>query len=196
MSKKIAIYWWAFNPPTMGHFHVIKEVLKDENIEKIIIVPDWLRLDKDYEIKEYHRTRLIEIFIDELKISWYNIEIERFFLEWKNKSNTTTYEVDKYFIEKLESQPWHVFWTDISSWIRDWTWNPDKYIQKKLKKIFIPRKWSNFDNFDLENYKLIKTDSESDISSTKIKENINKNLKIDKLVMKKIEEYIKNNNLY
>ena len=196
MTKKIAIYWWAFNPPTMGHFHVIKEVLKDENIEKIIIVPDWLRLDKDYEIKEYHRTRLIEIFIDELKISWYNIEIERFFLEWKNKSNTTTYEVDKYFIEKLESQPWHVFWTDISSWIRDWTWNPDKYIQKKLKKIFIPRKWSNFDNFDLENYELVKTDIESDISSTKIKENLNKKLKIDKLVMKKIEEYIKSNNLY
>ena len=196
MTKKIAIYWWAFNPPTMGHFHVIKEVLKDENIEKIIIVPDWLRLDKDYKIKEYHRIRLIEIFINELKISWYNIEIERFFLEWKNKSDTTTYEVDKYFIEKLETQPWHVFWTDISSWIRDWSWNPDKYIQKKLKKLFIPRKWCNFDNYDLENYQLLKIDSESDISSTEIKENINKKLKIDKLVMKKIEEYIKNNNLY
>lgn len=196
MENKIAIYWWAFNPPTLWHLHVIEQVFNNTKIEKIIIVPDWFRLDKDYKISESHRNNLIEIFIQELNLNWFNIEIETYFLEWKNNSDTTTYEVDKYFIEKLNFKPWHIFWTDISSWIKTWSWNPNKYIQKKLKKIFIPREWYNFDDFDLENYKLINTNKTSSISSTQIKENINKNIKIDKLVMKKIEEYIKNNNLY
>jgi len=196
MNKNIAIYWWAFNPPTLWHLHVIEQVFCNTDIDKIIIVPDWFRLDKDYKISELHRNNLIEIFINEIKNNWLNVEIDKHFLEWKNNSDTTTYEVDKYFINKLKKQPYHIFWTDISWWIKDWSWNPNKYIQKKLRKIFIPRPWYIFEENDLENYTLINTNSCSEISSTKIKENINKNLKIDKLVMKKIEEYIKNNNLY
>lgn len=196
MKNKIAIYWWAFNPPTLWHLHVIEQIFNNTDVQKIIIVPDWLRLDKNYNITELHRNNLIKIFLDELNIKWYNIEIETFFLEWKNNSDTTTYQVDKYFIEKLNFQPFHIFWSDVSSWIKQWSWNPDKYIQKQLKKIFIPRKWYKFDRFDLENYELIETNSESDISSSKIKENLNKKLKIDKLVMEKIKKYIENNNLY
>jgi nicotinic acid mononucleotide adenylyltransferase len=48
----------------------------------------------------------------------------------------------------------------------------------------------------LENYKLINTEIESDISSTKVKENINNSLKIEELLIKKIEEYINKNKLY
>lgn len=196
MKDKIAIYWWAFNPPTLWHLHVIEQVFKNSEIEKIIIVPDWFRLDKEYKISEEDRNNLIKIFINELNLKWYNIEVETYFLKWKNNSDTTTYEVDKYFIKKLGFQPLHIFWTDISSWIKNWSWNPNKYIQKNLKKIFIPRKWYIFNDLDLENYKLIETSSQSDISSTKTKENINKKLKINKLVTEKIENYIRNNNLY
>jgi nicotinate (nicotinamide) nucleotide adenylyltransferase len=196
MSTKIAIYWWAFNPPTLWHLHVIEQIFKNSDIEKIIIVPDWFRLDKNYKIKEENRNKLIKIFINELNILWYNIEIENYFLEWKNNSDTTTYQVDKYFIKKLWKQPYHIFWTDISWEIEKWSWNPNKYIQKQLKKIFIPRKWYNFNKSNLENYKLIEVDSKSSISSTKVKENINNKEKIDKLVIKKIENYINKNNLY
>ena len=117
-------------------------------------------------------------------------------LIWKNNSDTTTYEVDKYFIEKLIIQPWHIFWTDISSWIKNWSWNPDKYIQKELKKLFIHREWHDLDHFDLENYELIPTDRNVDVSSTEVKKNIKNSLKISKLLVKKIEEYIIKNNLY
>ena len=87
MSNKIAIYWWAFNPPTLWHLHVIKEVFNNTDIEKIIIVPDWFRLDKDYKISEKDRNNLIKIFIDELQINWYRVELETYFLKWKNKSD-------------------------------------------------------------------------------------------------------------
>jgi nicotinic acid mononucleotide adenylyltransferase len=196
MNKNIAIYWWAFNPPTLWHLHVIESVLNESNIEKIIIVPDWFRLDKKYNIKEENRNELIQIFINILKQKWLNIELETYFIKWKNKADTTTYQVDKYFIQKLWFQPYHVFWTDISWEIKKWSWNPNKYIEKSLKKIFIPRKNYDFISDNLENYTILNTEKESDISSTKIKENINKKNKINKLVLREIEEYIKNNKLY
>jgi nicotinic acid mononucleotide adenylyltransferase len=43
---------------------------------------------------------------------------------------------------------------------------------------------------------LIDTCKQCDISSTKVKENINKNEKINKLITEKIEEYIIKNKLY
>lgn len=194
--QEIAIFWWAFNPPTLWHYHIIEQVFKNSDIEKIIIVPDWLRLDKNYAINEKDRKKMIEIFVNELNKNWYNIELDDYFLEWKNNSDTTTYEVDKYFINKLGFQPYHIFWTDISEWISNWSGNPDKYIQKKLKKIFVPRKWYIFDNYDLENYELLEIDSESSISSTKVKNNIQNTQNISKLVNINIEEYINKNNLY
>jgi len=196
MSKQIAIYWWAFNPPTLWHSHVIKQIFKNTNIEQIIITPDWVRKDKDYKINEESRNELINIFLRELKQDWYDVVLDNYFLKWKNKSDTTTYEVDKYFISKLGNQPYHIFWTDISEWIKNWSWNPNKYIQKKLKKIFIPRKWYTFNHYDLENYQLINVDFESNISSTQIKEKISKKNKIDNLVTYNVKKYIINNNLY
>ena len=51
MNKKTAIYGWAFNPPTLWHKYVIKEVLEQSStIEKIILVPDGMREDKKYGI--------------------------------------------------------------------------------------------------------------------------------------------------
>lgn len=194
--KKTAIYWWAFNPPTLWHYNIIKEIIKKTDIEKVIIVPDGLRLDKSYQIDESDRINLIHIFIGDLISEWYNIEFDDYFLLWKNKSDTTTYEVDKYFIKKLGFPPHHIFWTDICYSIKDWTWNPNKYVQKRLKKIFVPRKWFIFNDYDLENYKLLNINYESNISSTNIRENVKKWVDISWLVSENIKEYIINNNLY
>jgi len=194
--NKIAIFGWSFNPPTLGHVYIIEQVFLNSDIKKIIITPDWLRLDKNYNISEKNRNELIGIFINELKNDWYNIELDTFFLEWKNKTDTTTYEVDKYFTNKLWFQPYHIFWTDISWEIKKWSWNPDKYIQRKLKKIFIPRLGYKFNDFDLKNYELLKIDYPSSISSTEVRNNIKKWKKITKLVSKNILKYIIKHKLY
>lgn len=196
MYNNIAIYWWAFNPPTLWHINVIEQVFLNSDISQIIIVPDWIRLDKWYNINEIHRKRMIEIFINELQKKWFNIDVDYYFFEWKNNSDTTTYEVDNYFKKKFKKQVWHIFWTDISNWIKYWSWNPNKYIQKKLRKIFVPRDWAIFSNYDLENYILIETKKVLDISSTKVKERIKEKKKISDLVTEKIEKYILENNLY
>lgn len=194
--KKIAIFWWAFNPPTLWHYHIIEQIFKHSDTQKILIIPDWLRLDKEYNISEIHRKNLIKIFINDLIIKWYNIELDSYFLEWKNNSDTTTYEVDQYFIKKYWFQAYHIFWTDISSWIKYWTWNPNKYIQKKLKKIFIPRSWYDFDDFDLENFKLLNADFSPNISSTLVKEFIRENQDFSPFLSEKIYNYVLKNWLY
>jgi nicotinate-nucleotide adenylyltransferase len=196
MKKKIAIYWGAFNPPTRGHFHVVEKILENSLVEKIIIVPDGFRVDKDYKIEEKHRNKMIKIFIDELISKWFNIELDNYFLQNKNNSNTTTMEVDLYFNKKLWYTPWHIFWTDISNEIINWSWNPEKYIEKKLKKIFIKREWYEFNNWELENYLLLNPETNLDISSTTVRNNIVSNISISNLVSEKIEKYILKNNLY
>jgi|SaaInlStandDraft_3_1057020.scaffolds.fasta_scaffold118547_1 nicotinic acid mononucleotide adenylyltransferase len=193
---KIAIYWWAFNPPTLWHLHVIEQIFKNSDIKKIIITPDWERWDKNYNISNLHRGNLIDLFIDDLKNKWLNIELDKYFLNWANKSNTTTYEVDKYFIKKIWTQPFHIFWTDIVEWISDWDWNPNMYIQKKLKKIFIPRKWYSFNNSELKNYILIETNYLSDISSTTARIRIKEWINLNQILERNILNYIHKNKLY
>ena len=196
MKWKIAIFWGALNPPTLGHFHVVEQIFEDSLVEKIIIVPDGFRLDKGYQIEEKHRTEMIKLFTDELTSKWFNIEVDNYFLQNKNKSDTTTMEVDLYFKNKLWYQPWHIFWTDICGEIKNWTWNPDKYIEKQLKKIFIKRKWFEFNNQGLENYFLLNPKINTDISSSTVKKNIISNLPISNLVIEEIEKYIIKNNLF
>ena len=195
MKSNIAIYWWAFNPPTLGHLHVIEQVFLLSDITQIIIVPDGPRDDKNYAIEDKHRINLIYLFIQYLEKYWFNIEIDTQFLKNK-KSNTTTREVDKYFIHKLGFQPYHIFWTDVSHSIDKWSWNPGMYIQKKLKKIFVPREWYKFIKNDLENYILINTNKTSSISSTLAKENIKKVICNKNILMNNINDYIKKNNVY
>lgn len=196
MKEKIAIYWWAFNPPTLWHFYVINEIFNNSDINKIIIVPDWDRDDKSYWIEKIHRKNMIDLFINILKNKWLNIEIDNYFFENKNNKETITRDVDLYFKNKFQFPIWHIFWTDISWQIKNWSWNPDKYIEKQLKKIFIPRKWYNFEKWELENYILINTDNIPEISSTKVRKNCKNNISNSNLVFQEIENYIKENNLY
>ena len=65
--NNIAIYWGAFNPPTIWHFEIIEKLLTKNIVEKIIFSPDWTRKDKDYKVQNIDRERMIKIFFTE---SW------------------------------------------------------------------------------------------------------------------------------
>jgi nicotinate-nucleotide adenylyltransferase len=41
-SKRIGIYGGAFNPPTLGHTHVIKSVLEADVVDEIWVVPSFI----------------------------------------------------------------------------------------------------------------------------------------------------------
>lgn len=192
--ENIAIYWGAFNPPTIWHFQVIKWVLEKGIVDKIIFSPDWQRKDKDYKISFEKRTRILEIFFEELKQRWLNVDFEKYFL--KNPWNTTTIQVEQYFSNKLWFQPYHIFWVDTISTMPNRIWNTDKYIENKLKKIFIKRKWFLVpENIDMQNYMMLDLEI-LEISSTTVREMIKNKMRVEHILTPKVKDYIEENWLY
>ncbi len=197
--ENIAIYWGAFNPPTIWHQKVIEWVLEQnqEKISKIVFSPDWSRADKNYKIDEKHRRKLLEIFYDILKSKWLNVCFEKYFLEQKNW-NTTTLEVNKYFTEKFGFPPYHIFWTDVIPNMKNWYWNDNWYIEKQLKKLFLKR--VGYENQkelkNMDNYIVLDIET-PEVSSTMVRESILKvSEEAEKLVHPEIFRYIKDNKLY
>lgn len=194
--KNIAIYWGSFNPPTLWHKYVIESIISKSKIEKIILNPDWYRLDKDYKIDQKTREDLVDIFFEELKEQWINIDINKYFFNWENARDTTIMQVKDYYKDQLWFEPSFVFWTDVIPAMPTWKDNKNKYIEKKLKKIFIPRPWTKYDLTWFENYIVLDTPM-IDISSTMVKQNLlNNKENINNLLSNNIKEYVIKNNLY
>lgn len=192
--ENIAIYWGAFNPPTIWHFQVIKWVLEKGIVEKIIFSPDWTRKDKDYKIQNIDREKILELFFSELKQRWLNVDFEDYFL--KNPWNTTTIEVENYFKDKLWFSPYHIFWIDTISSMPNRVWNDEKYIENKLKKIFINRKgFAIPKELDMENYQIFDLNI-LEISSTTVREMIKNKMRVDHILTPKVRDYIEENWLY
>ncbi|NVP17836.1 hypothetical protein HUU51_03920 [Candidatus Gracilibacteria bacterium] len=192
--KNIAIYGGAFNPPTIGHFQVIKGVLEKGIVEKIIFSPDGTRKDKDYKIQNIDREKIIEIFFAELKQRGLNVDFEDYFL--KNPGNTTTIEVENYFKDKLGFSPYHIFGIDTISSMPNRVGNTEKYIENKLKKIFINRKgFAIPKKLDMENYQIFDLNI-LEISSTTVREMIKNKMKVDHILTPKVRDYIEENGLY
>lgn len=196
MEKDIAIYGWSFNPPTLGHKYVIETVLNKTKIESIILNPDWERLDKDYKIEQNYRKKMINLFHNDLVKNWLNVDIEEYFMNWNNWRNTTIMQVKEYYKEILWFEPWFIFGTDVINAMPSWKDNKNQYIEKKLKKIFIPRSWKKYNLEWFENY-IILDSPLLDISSTEVKQSlINNKEKVNWLINNEIEQYIAENNLY
>lgn len=196
MKENIAIYWWAFNPPTIAHQIVIKTVLTSTKIDKVILTPDWQRLDKNYWISHQKRRELLETFYRSLLKMWLNVEFCDHFLEWRNWQNTTTMQVNDFFTKKLWDSPWHIFWVDVSKRMPTWEWNVNRYVETNLKKIFIPRWWYQFNGENLENFMLLEIDVLMNISSTMAREMIRNKQLVHGILSEKVREFIEKNWLY
>lgn len=195
-ENKIAVYGGSFNPPTNWHKFVIESIFTKTNVEKIILNPDGPRLDKDFKIESHHRENMIEMFAADLRKSWFDIDVDKYFFSGKNGRDTTIMQVKEYYKEILWFEPNFVFGTDVINAMPNWKDNENQYIEKQLSKIFIKRPWSEYDLSWFENYKIIDTKL-VDISSTKVKEELSKNKNlVSELIIPEIRHYILSNNLY
>lgn len=196
IMKNIAVYGGAFNPPTLWHKYVIESIMNKTKIEKIILNPDGERLDKDYKVEKSVRSELMDIFFKELKNEWFNLDINKYFFNWKNNRDTTIMQVKEYYKEILWFEPWFIFGTDVIANMPTWRDNTNQYIERELKKIFIPRPWVTYNLDWFDNYIIVDTPL-LDISSTKVKQNLIENKQsVNDLLSKDVKEYIIKNNLY
>lgn len=197
LQEDVAIYWGAFNPPTLAHEQVVKEVLSTQEISKIIISPSGERKDKDFWISWEQRKKLIDTYMEILSWEWLNVELDTHYFEWKNGSHTTTASEEKYFWDKLWISPWFIFGSDVAKDMPDWLENEWKFIEKKLNKIFIPRPGSQFD-FSAswyENYILLDEVEMLDVSSSIAREIVKNKCSISWILNPKIAETISENNI-
>ena len=196
MKNKIAVYWGSFNPGTNGHKFVVESIMTKTSIEKIILNPDGPRLDKDYKIEHNHREIMIEMFVNDLRKSWLDVDLDVHFFSWKNWRDTTIMQQKDYYKDKLWFEPSFVFGTDVINAMPNWKDNRDKYIETQLSKIFIKRPGSEYDLTWFENYQILETELR-DISSTKVKELLQSNNSlVSELIIPEIRDYIIENDLY
>jgi len=194
--KKFAVYWGAFNPPTIAHKWVITHVLEKTNIDKIILCPSGPREDKDYGIAHNIREEFLRIFYQDLQSDWLPVDFSSFFLTNKNHKNTTARWVDAYMKTMYWPNIYHIFWSDVIKNMEGWSDNPNRFVQTKLKKIFANRAWYESDFSGIENYMEVNLPDELDgISSTLIREMLKNKQSIKNLTTPWVATFLEKNNI-
>ncbi len=197
-ENNTAIYWGAFNPPTLWHQKVIEWILKDEKwtIDQIIFTPDGARPDKKFWVSLEEREEIIEIFYEELQnMFWAHVDISRHFLHGKNGSEINTFHINKYFEETLWVMPYQIFGSDVIPDMETWWNNPDRFAQERLKKIFLNRPWYDFSPKWLDNFILLDIPWLIEVSSTTLKQMLESKQAIDHLLTPEVHRHITENNI-
>lgn len=194
MKNNIAVYGGAFNPPTLWHFGVMQKLLTSQKVEKIIFTPDGERLDKNYGISPQKRQEMMQVFVEDCFDADLNVEFESHFLN--SDIPTTTLRVEKFFSEKYCHQVAHIFWIDVVKSLPNWSGNSDKYLEQKLKKLFVMRKGFEFpDMTHLQNFEILDLDI-LEISSTTVRQMIKNKLNIQHILTPKVFEFVMDEKLY
>jgi nicotinate-nucleotide adenylyltransferase len=63
MSKRVAIYGGAFNPPHHGHTATVSNILNSGKFESVILVPSGSRPDKSSQVSAQHRLTMVRMMI-------------------------------------------------------------------------------------------------------------------------------------
>lgn len=189
---KVGIYGGSFNPIHNKHVNVINELL-DKYLDKIIIVPAGDKYTKRDLIEARHRINMIELAIkpDKRKIidDYECTDERRYTFETLAHMKKLYPDEEIYFVLGLDNLD------ELDTW---WEY---EYMLKNYKFLVIKREGYDFDEVmkKYEEYKdnIILTDLPLDnVSSTYIRNNIDKKDKITKIIDEKVYEYIKENDLY
>lgn len=197
-ARKTAIYWGAFNPPTLAHIQVVEEVLKTSDVAHVIISPSGEREDKIFDISHDDRRKLIEKYVEILKSLWANVSLDTYFFDTNDSGVTTTTAEEEYFRKKLWVSPYFIFGSDTAENMSWWSNNKNRFIEERLKKIFIRRPWCEFDfqANGFREYTLLDIPDMLDVSSTMAREMLKNKSVVNGILHPEIQNEIEENNLY
>ncbi len=188
----IAIFGGTFNPFHIGHYEMLKSICDIDFIDKVLVMPDKIPPHKNFDavVQDIHRQNMCEIVCDDFsKAQLCLIEFER-----EGKSYTvdtikllqSRYPNDSFFV---------VIGGDMLSTLDIW------YSWRELIKLtsFIAFKREGLTDFDdsyerLTNFGaniIVVNDKITDVSSTKLRKKIEKNL-----LPQKVYDYIIKKGIY
>ena len=177
--KTIALFGGSFDPPHIGHEAIVRALLDFKDIEKVIIMPTFLNpfKSKSHAPSELRLKWLKEIFSD-----YKNVDVDDYEVNLNKK--VSSIQSVKYLLKKYK-KIYLVIGADNISTLDKW----DRYDElKKLVTFIVAAR----DRIEVNN-NFIKLDVGIDISSTKLRENMDIS-KIPKYCAKEIIEFYKENN--
>ena len=186
---KIAIYGGSFNPMHIGHEKIVDYVLKNLNMDKIIIIPVGIPSHRENNL-EQSNTRLKicrEIFKNNKKVEVSDIEI-------KSEKKSYTYDTLLKLIEIYgkDNEFFEIIGEDSLKNLK--TWKNYKELLKLSKFIVFRRKDDKNTKIDSEfliNKNIIILENEYyNISSTEIRNKVKNGEDITGLVNKKVKNLI------
>ena len=189
---KIGIFGGSFNPPHKMHKEIAIELIKKHYVDKVIFVPTGSKY-KNNLLSDKVRLNMLELMCKDTN----NLEVSDFELK---DDVVYTYLTLNYFKNKYkDDEIYFICGTDNLSYIDKW--KRGEYILSNNKILVIKRNTDDI-NALLDKYKdykdnIIVTDiKENEISSTKIREMIYNNKRVENYLDKSVDLYIRDNNLY
>jgi len=187
---KVGIYGGTFDPVHYGHLITAQYVLEMRNLDQIIFMPNYVS-----PLKIGRKSASTIDRLEMLKLAFEPIEAFTY----------STYEIDKgdvsYTVDTLKEVKSKYEYIELiigldNLLIFDKWFEPDE-IANLAQLVVLKREseLSNEPNRFFEKAVLINTPV-IEISSTEIRERVERNLSIDFLVPDKVKEYIQDNNLY
>ncbi|MCX7944829.1 MAG: nicotinate (nicotinamide) nucleotide adenylyltransferase [Deltaproteobacteria bacterium] len=183
---KIGIFGGSFDPPHIGHMMACLYVLTTTDIQKIWLLPSY-RHPFNKNMSSYEmRVKMCEI---SSTIFGDKVEVKRFEEELAQNNNGPIYTIDvlRFIRDKFRDYTFYlVIGSDILNEIE--RWKEYNKIEDYAKILILIRRGVD----PAEDYKAILPD----ISSTLIRENIQKGIPITGLVCKNVIKFIEENELY
>ena len=190
---KIGIFGGSFNPPHNMHKNIALNLIKNKYLDKVIYVPTGNKYKKEGLINQSDRYNMIKLMIE----GYDNLDVSNY----EFNKLTYTFETLDYFKNSYKNDD--IYFICGSDNLKEiTTWKNYDYILKNYKIIVIRRNNDDLNKItnDLFIYSkniIYITDIENSVSSTLIRENLNKNNNVYLLqnMDAKVIEYIKNNSI-
>lgn len=197
---KIGILGGSFDPPHIGHVLVVQQIIERLNLDRIVLMPVFSHpFEKKLSLPK-HRLSMAK-FLETKSIEVSNFEI---------KQGKVSYSIDTLnYLSKAHPRD-SFFWIIGAEQLEEFDrWKKWEEIIKRYSLIIFPRDPYGYElektvkkflslktipkNMILMNQKDLLV---TNVSSTIIRERVKKGFSIEYLVPKKVEKYIKDNNLY
>lgn len=192
LNMKIGIFGGCFNPPHKMHEKIATELINEGYLDKVIYVPTGDSYEKNDLEKFKHRLKMLELITQETEL----LEVSDVS---KNDNYQYTYQVLDYFKGIYPNDEiYFACGTDNLSYFDEWC--EYKYILENYKLLIIDRK----DGLEemLKDYKeyrnniVVTNIKTKNLSSTEIREKINKREDVSEFIEEKVLSYINENKLY
>ena len=192
-KRKIGILGGTFDPVHLGHLVLAEQVMEKLKLDRVIFIPSASPPHKtERKLSSAHdRFRMTKLALEgNPKFSISDMELKREGLSYTVDTLKTLKKAYR------NSEIYFLTGSDMLDEIR--TWRDPEQIYKLAKMVIAIR--PGFDDFDCNNHfakkSIIVPITGMDISSTRIREMVQKGESIRYLVPLKVEEYIKKKKLY